>query len=271
MITSTMDGVWLSTLRRIVETGQRSAPRGMPILELDHYAIAVDLTRPVLRVPGRKLNYRFMAAEALWILEGSNRLSDLTPYNPRMADFSDDGATLAGAYGPRIMSQLAFVVDQIVNDPDTRRATLTVWRPNPPPTKDHCCTVAMDFKLRRGALDVHVFMRSSDVWLGLPYDVFSFACVGYAVVNALRAVRSATLSATIPGTLYVTSASSHLYLDQDYSGRVGEVLENVVPATRGPEVPTSLWSDGADAQRNTLRALRDTNRGDSLRWWEDAL
>lgn len=253
----TMDAEWHRTIDLIRTHGRRVAPRGMPILELDHHTVAVDMRYPVLRCADRKLNYRFMAAEALWIISGANDLASLAEHNPNMAKFSDDGVTLAGAYGPRIMSQIEYAVKKLVDDRDTRQATLTIWQPNPASSKDIPCTVAMDFKIRDEKLNLHVFMRSSDAWLGLPYDVFSFTSVAAKVLSKLN-IRTFPAYATL-GTLYLTAASSHLYEEHwDVP-----VAQNATPCAPMPdefcEIPGAI-----------LGALKNTKKGDPLRWWESA-
>jgi thymidylate synthase len=195
-----------------------------------------------------------MAAEALWILDGSDQLSELVRYNPNMAAFSDDGVTLAGAYGPRIMPQIPYVVSKLREDRDTRQAALTIWTPSPAPSKDIPCTVAMDFKVRDGKLNLHVFMRSSDIWLGLPYDVFSFSCVAYLVCSILGDVT--------PGTLYLTAASSHLY-ERHWGEKIGDP-----PETECLSVPETYWSRGPSNLKASLKILRDSRKGDVARWWE---
>src|SRR5574343_614172 len=121
------DGVWFDTLDKIRLLGNPVTPRGLRTLELEHHTVQVDMLRPVLMCPDRKLNYRFAAAEAWWILSGLDSLYDLTPWNPNMAKFSDDGLRLSGAYGPRVARQLSYVVGKLISDPDTRQATMTTW------------------------------------------------------------------------------------------------------------------------------------------------
>ena len=126
-----------------------------------------------------------MAAEAYWILSGDNTVTGIAPYSSSMAKFSDDGITLAGAYGVPFREQVEHVCEALDDDPDTHQATMTFWRPSPEPSKDIPCAVALDFKLRNGKLNLHVFMRSSDQWLGLPYDIFSFSLIAATVASAL--------------------------------------------------------------------------------------
>jgi len=261
---------WCSALYQVYHGGLKVSPRGRLTHELPHHAVSIELRRPVVTIRERRLSYRFMATEALWILQGRNDLAFLTAHNARMAEFSDNGAVLAGAYGPRISGQLAYVVDQLVTDPDTRRATLAIWTPNPAPSKDYPCTVAMDFKLRDGRLHAHVFMRSSDVWLGLPYDLFSFSMVALQVTALVNARRfTADLDPDddpyiVPGRLYVTAASSHVY-ETDFPAVEALLATDDEPVLRQPEVPAAWWFDEAKL-RHGLQRVMDGEAG--ARWWE---
>ena len=263
---NSVDAAWIGLIRDVMQ-GDLVAPRGKATLELPQSTIAVSTLQPVLTLETRKLNYRFMAAEALWILSGRNTLEELTEINPRMVEFSDDGVTLAGAYGPPFRAQVDYVVDKLIEDRSSRQAGLTIWKPNPPVSKDIPCTVAIWFQLRQGKLNTHVFMRSNDVWLGTPYDIFTFSMMGWYVVNKLRLRLEDDL--LLPGALYLTAASHHLYLE--HLASVNEVLQAHRVADRPkPATPPISWLDGNDQLLDGLAALRRTKRGDALRWWEGA-
>src|SRR3546814_5271713 len=70
-----------------------------------------------------------------------HRGSEIAPWNRHISQFSDDGVVFAGAYGPRINLQLDYVLNKLREDPDTRQAGLTIWRPNPQPSKDIPCKI----------------------------------------------------------------------------------------------------------------------------------
>jgi len=196
------DDAYREWLAAIYYTGNEVSPRGQRTLELQHLSAAFALDRPVIRNPVRKVNFKFMAAEPLWYLSGSDDVEDIAQYNSQLRAFSDDGSTFFGAYGPRINQQLPYVLNKLQADPATRQAAMTLWRPNPPETRDVPCTVALTFEIRHGKLNCHVFMRSSDAWLGVPYDWFSFSVIAAFVASAIK----------VPlGTLYFTAASAHLY------------------------------------------------------------
>jgi thymidylate synthase len=201
---------WQAILRQNLLHGRNAAPRGLATYETPHLAVGLNLRQPVLCCPPRKLSYRFLAAEALWILDGDHRVETIAPYNQRIADFSDDGVTFFGAYGPRIESQREHVTRALAEDPATRQAVLTIWRENPPKTRDTPCTVALTFAIREEALEAHAFMRSSDAWLGIPYDLFNFAMVALRVACDVNRYAGRCLVQDLDA-LYLTAASSHLY------------------------------------------------------------
>jgi len=254
--------VWLNAINNILTNGDLVSPRGKLTREIPQRTIVVNMRKPVLRVPDRSLSYKFMAAEAFWILSGDDRVETIAPYNSRIKEFSDDGERFFGAYGPKIQAQLPYVVEKLMADVDSRQAGLTIWRECPPQTKDVPCTVAIFFAIRGGKLNVHVFMRSSDVWLGVPYDVFNFSMLGHLVCGLLNEHRL-TDNLLSPGTLFLTAASSHLYESNWDDAKLCLAAE---PLDQ-PETPKLLWND-PHFLLEELKALRDTRPGNPRRWWE---
>lgn len=254
---------WVETLQTILTSGREVLPRGAKTREILHHTVEVNMRKPVLRVPERGLSYRFMAAEAFWILSGDDRVATIAPYNDRIASFSDDGERFFGAYGPKIRDQLHYVIEKLEADEDTRQAGLTIWRECPPQTKDVPCTVAIFFNIRQRLLNCHVFMRSSDVWLGLPYDVFNFSMLGHYVCGQLNTVRRAR-DVVAPGQLFLTAASSHLYAtNYDAAG----VCVNSYRPYDQIETPELLWVSPWTLME-TLKEIRGSERGAACRWWE---
>jgi len=253
---------WLYALNDILANGVSVAPRGSLTLEIPQRTMEVDMRKPVLRVPSRGLSYKFMAAEAFWILDGDDRVISIAPYNSRIKDFSDDGRLFFGAYGPKIKAQLPYVVEKLLIDRDSRQAGLTIWRESPPETKDVPCTVAIFFNIRDSKLNANVFMRSSDVWLGVPYDVFNFSMLSHLVCGLLNNQLSPE-NCVSPGKLYLTAASSHLYESNliDARGCLND------PVLEQPETDSVLWNDTGFLME-TLKALRESRPGDLIRWWE---
>lgn len=159
-------------------------------------------SEPVINATNRKIGYRFMAAEALYILEGRNDIDFLEQYVPGFSRFSDDGFFQAGAYGPKIMDQLPYILRAIEKDENTRQAVLTIWRERPYDSKDIPCTIGMQFLPKDGVLDTVVYMRSSDAYTGLIYDTFCFAVISSIV---------AYFTSMGLGRSSIMMGSSHLY------------------------------------------------------------
>lgn len=255
--------VWLSALDKTIHKGTLVAPRGRLTKEIPQRTIEVNMRQPVLRMPKRELSYKFMAAEAYWILTGDDRVETIAPYNNRIAEFSDDGERFFGAYGPKILAQLPYIIDKLNEDSMSRQAGLTIWRENPPATKDYPCTVAIFCSIRENRLNLHVFMRSSDLWLGVPYDVFNFSMLGHLVCCKLNSTRLSDNYVT-PGVLYLTAASSHLY-ETNWDSAVECLLSLPLPQSNTPK---HLHLDESILM-GWLEGLRTSKPGDVLRWWEN--
>lgn len=264
-----LSNVWLDALRTTLISGMDASPRGMRTKELLHFTHTIDMRRPVLYVPSRKFSYKFMSAEAYWILSGDNTVKGIEQFNKNIAAFSDDGETFFGAYGPKIKGQLGYVVKTLIKDPDTRQAGLTIWRESPPQTKDVPCTVSIFFSRRNDKLNAHVFMRSSDVWLGLPYDAFNFSMLAHLVCAHINSrtwdsVRHGSYTRVTPGDLYLTAASSHLY---EKNWKEAEACAELNDWQVQHHTPGVLYEDPGSLML-WLDELRFTKPGDTQRWWE---
>lgn len=258
-----MNEAWLSTLFNIFHAGLPVSPRGQLTYEILQHTMEVDMRLPILTVPQRKLSYQFMGAEAYWILTGDYRVSTIEPYNRHITQFSDDGVVFYGAYGPKVMGQLNYVVTKLLEDKDTRQAGLTIWRENPQKSKDIPCTVAMFFNIRDNKLNCHVFMRSSDIWLGVPYDVFNFSMISHLICCRYNENRGD--SELSPGVLYLTAASRHLY-DRDRSV-AHELMMGEISAPCGCNPTPDLMYCDSEFLMAVLREVRESKPGDAVRWW----
>lgn len=175
----------------------------------------------------RRLGYRFMVAEWLWIWYGRDDFS-IVQYNANMAKFSDDGKAFFGAYGPRVFNRWRSLVQLLKDDPDSRQAIIQIYRTptGGVVTRDVPCTLTFQALVRDGRLNVIVNMRSSDVWLGLPYDFFTFSMLQ----NTLAAHLNVEL-----GSLYFNLGSSHLY-ERDFEA-AQRVLNVKTETLRSPRLP----------------------------------
>lgn len=202
-----VNDVWIETLKQLIEHGRDVKPRGMCTKEFSKTTV-VHMAMPVLTVKKRKLGYKFMAAEAHWILTGNNRVKDIAPYSKAISKYSDNGYTFFGAYGPKFVDQIDHVLNTLSDDKDSRQAVINIWREKPPKTKDVPCTLNLQWTIRDGYLECHANMRSSDIWLGWPYDVFNFSMMSRYILHHLAHGEYKDLQL---GVLYLHSGCMHLY------------------------------------------------------------
>ncbi len=200
---------WLRNLQYVTTKGSLVNPRGKETREVLGNRSVVDMRFPCVTIRQRKMGFRFLAAEAHWILSGDNRLETIAPYAKHIKNFSDDGYRFQGAYGPRVSEQLRFVCDTLAEDPSSRQAVINIWRENPRQSKDIPCTLSLQFLIRDGEINCVATMRSSDLWLGWVYDVFNFTMIASWVALRLREM-SPTLTPQL-GLLYLTAGSQHVY------------------------------------------------------------
>ncbi len=132
--------------------------------------------------------------ELLWYLSRDNRLEFIQYYIERYNKESEDDETIHGGYGRRLFSheshdQVRTLIETLRLKPDTRRAVLQIFEPQDTARRylEVPCTLAMQFALRRGKLDLMVTMRSQDAYLGLPHDIFCFTMLQEIVARSVGA------------------------------------------------------------------------------------
>lgn len=220
-MTNTFTAQWLDVVSEVWTRGEQSSPRNNRTKELIGRSISFDMNYPILCVPRRNLGPAFLAAEPAWILSGSNFLSDISPYAEMMERFSDDSVFLSGAYGPKLVDQLPYIIKTLETDTHSRQAVINIWREKPQGSKDTPCTLSYQFFIRGGKLHMVATMRSNDVWLGMPYDVFTQTMIAYAVCLLLRSRGYLTLTL---GTLTLNVGSQHLY--EQRFGTVEDIMSD---------------------------------------------
>ena len=126
---------------------------------------------------------------------------------PQFANYVENNGFFHGAYGPRTRGQYDAMIDRLKADPDSRQAVVTIWNPQwdlVDSKKDYPCTILHQFRIRDNKLNMSVYMRSNDVWLGAAYDFFQFTRVQIAMASVLGIE---------PGTYAHHVGSLHLYED----------------------------------------------------------
>lgn len=125
----------------------------------------------------RDANPFFHLFESLWMLDGRNDVAFPAQFAKQILEYSDDGHTLAGAYGhrwrrkgPDGRDQLEMIAEALMDDPNTRRAVLQMWDMVPDltdPGKDVPCNLIVAFDIRQNRLNAYISNRSNDMVWGL--------------------------------------------------------------------------------------------------------
>lgn len=149
------------------------------------------------RTEGRGALINFLG-ETLWYLSGSDRLSQIEYYIPKYRSFicaSKRAVRAPGAYGPRLfgrggdsqMSRLIATLKEKQGRSDTRQAVAQIFDQADltPGNGDVPCTLALQFLPRKGKLHLATTMRSNDVYLGFPGDVFAFTFIQELIARSL--------------------------------------------------------------------------------------
>lgn len=180
----TVNDVWLeafNALQAQAEEGYTAGSRdGAVVGEICDAVFCVeDPTQNIVSNQIRKMPMRYAVGELAWYLSGSNKVKDISRFAKKWAEISDDGETNNSAYGWRIFDKFGFnqwehIKDLLWEDPASRQAVIHIKDADNHPTKDVPCTVYLQFFIRDGKLNMSTHMRSNDIWMGVPYDMFSF-------------------------------------------------------------------------------------------------
>ena len=184
---------WYDRISELAKNGNTDTSRdGTVVGEIINAVTTIeDPTRCILRSPIRKLPMRYCIGELLWYLSGNPNLSAIQLYTNAWDRMSDDGSTVNSNYGNRIQNmpdevdglkfdQMAMCEELLRKDPNTRQAVSHIKQARDilgHPTKDLNCTVCLQFLLREDKLYMTTYMRSNDLWMGFPNDVFQFTCM----------------------------------------------------------------------------------------------
>ena len=218
---SMFEDVWHGLVKDLVQHEHTQERRGFETREMLNVSRTWDARSSLLAHEGRNVSLGFAKAEASAILTGRNDVASLKQHAPSIERFSDNGIVFTGAYGPHWVAQRQYIIDTLVADEYTRQAVLTIWQPRPSASVDIPCTVSWQFMVVEERLDMFICMRSSDVWLGLPYDAFVWACI----------LQSLAIDLGIKmGNIHYHAATCHLYARNFESAR--SVAATDTPAQR---------------------------------------
>jgi len=243
MYYNNLNEAFVEELAKLKMAGMQVNSRGSKQLERTfvNFKIA-DPTQLDILVPARKFNKNYAIAEWLWYLSGDQKIHNISKLASIWSDIQDQFGEVESNYGSYIfpilskmyISQWDWVIEELVKDNDSRRATLTINQPyhkekNP---KDYPCTQYAQFFIRDGYLDMGVYMRSNDAIFGFCNDVFTFALFHQLMFNHLR-----DKGLDIKLGVYNHSAGSfHIY--ERHFKMMDKILDNYYVNVLGGNYPT---------------------------------
>lgn len=168
---------WYNTLTENMNT-QESRDGEVVGEIINAITVIKDPTRNICK-DIRDMPMRYAIGEMLWYMSADNDLKSIQMYTKAWDRMSDDGETVNSNYGHCIkykfgFDQWLYVKNLLVSNSNTRQAVIHIKTADNKPSKDVNCTVCLQFFIRDGKLYLITYMRSNDLWMGFPYDVFQF-------------------------------------------------------------------------------------------------
>ena len=208
---------YLDLVRHILDHGTRKADRtGTGTLSVFGHQLRFDLGAGFPLLTTKKLHLRSIIYELLWFLRGETNVRYL---NENKVTIWDEWADADGELGPiygyqwrswpapdgRHIDQISAVIEQIKTDPDSRRHIVSAWNVADIDKMALApCHALFQFYVAGGRLSCHLYQRSADIFLGVPFNIASYALLSmmFAQVCDLQ-----------PGDFILTFGDVHLYLN----------------------------------------------------------
>ncbi|MFQ5766491.1 MAG: thymidylate synthase [Acidobacteriota bacterium] len=206
---------YLDLLKRCLDRGVPKKDRtGTGTLSLFGHQMRFDLTAGFPLLTTKRLHLRSIIHELLWFLSGSTSVLDLQARGVHIWDeWADDDGDLGPIYGAQWRSwtapgggkidQLDRVIRQIRENPDSRRHLVSAWNPaDLPRMRLPPCHVLFQFYVAGGRLSCQLYQRSADLFLGVPFNIASYALLTLMV---------AQVTSLEPHEFIHTLGDAHLY------------------------------------------------------------
>ena len=213
---------YLDLLREVLESGVERADRtGVGTRGVFGRQMRFDLSRGFPLLTTKRVHFRSVVLELLWFLQGSTNVRWL---QERGCSIWDEWADADGELGPvygkqwrswtapdgRVVDQMAQLVTALRSDPYSRRHVVSAW--NPAEVEDMAlppCHCLFQFQVApgaggRGRLSCQLYQRSADIFLGVPFNIASYALLTHMV---------AQVTGLEPGDFVHTLGDAHLYLN----------------------------------------------------------
>jgi len=208
---------YLDLLRAVRERGVRKADRtGTGTLSLFGWQARFDLAAGFPLVTTKRVHLPSIVHELLWFLRGDTNTAYLRQNGVSIWDeWADDNGELGPVYGRqwrgwqaadgRVIDQMAELITTLRRDPDSRRLLVSAWNVGELPRMAlQPCHVLFQFHVADGRLSCQLYQRSADVFLGVPFNIASYALLTHLVAQQCDLQ---------PGEFIWSGGDCHLYLN----------------------------------------------------------
>jgi thymidylate synthase len=204
-------------MRRVRTEGAKKSDRtGTGTLSVFGHQMRFDLADGFPLVTTKKLHLKSIVHELIWFLAGDTNTAYLKANGVSIwDDWADENGDLGPVYGKqwrswatpdgRTIDQVKEVVETLKTNPDNRRIIVTAWNPADLPDMALApCHCLFQFYVADGRLSCQLYQRSADVFLGVPFNIASYA---------LLTMMMAQVTGLKPGEFIHTFGDAHLYLN----------------------------------------------------------
>ncbi len=208
---------YLDLMRRVRDEGVRKADRtGTGTLSVFGHQMRFDLAQGFPLVTTKKVHVKSIIHELIWFLAGDTNTKYLNAHGVSIWDaWADENGDLGPVYGQqwrswacpdgRTIDQIAEVVETLQTNPDSRRMIVTAWNPADLPDMALApCHCLFQFYVADGRLSCQLYQRSADLFLGVPFNIASYA---------LLTLMLAQVTGLEPGEFIHAFGDAHLYLN----------------------------------------------------------
>jgi thymidylate synthase len=227
---------YLELMRHVRDNGARKSDRtGTGTLSVFGHQMRFDLSKGFPAVTTKKLHFRSIIHELLWFLRGDTNTKYLHEHGVTIWDeWADQNGDLGPVYGHqwrswpapdgRHIDQIEKVLMQLRKTPDSRRIIVSAWNVADLDKMALLpCHAFFQFYVADGCLSCQLYQRSADIFLGVPFNICSYALLTHMIAQQTDLV---------PGEFIWTGGDCHLYLN--HLEQVDEQL------TRTPYLPPKL-------------------------------
>jgi thymidylate synthase len=202
-------------LARILDEGVAKSDRtGTGTLSIFGHQMRFDLSEGFPLVTTKKLHMKSIVHELIWFLAGDTNIQYLKDNGVRIWDeWADEKGDLGPVYGKQwrnwaapdghSVDQISWLVDEIRRNPDSRRLIVSAWNPADIPRMALApCHCMFQFYVAEGRLSCQLYQRSADAFLGVPFNIASYALLTHMIARA---------TGLQPGDFVHSFGDAHLY------------------------------------------------------------